>query len=353
VFESAEPAVVAADLVKTYPGGVRAVAGVSLAVPAGTVLGLLGPNGAGKSTTVKILTTLTRADSGTARVAGHDVAREPDRVRRAIGCVFQKHAVDVEATGRENLTLQAHLYGLRGAELRGRVGELLDRFGLADAASRLVRTYSGGMQRKLDVAMGLVHRPRVLFLDEPTTGLDPQARAEMWTRIAGLTRDEGLTVLLTTHYLEEADRLADQVVFVDQGRVVAAGTAEELKSGLRGDALVVELAAAAEPERVRAAVRRLALQEVTVDGRTLRARADDGARAVPAVLGELETAGLVAVSATVARPSLDDVYLRLTGRTFAAADAAAPTAPQPPGGADPGGAGASAPDPAGTGAVAR
>ncbi len=324
--ESAEPAVVADDLVKTYPGGVQALQGVSLAIPAGTVLGLLGPNGAGKSTTVKILTTLTRPDSGTARVAGHDVAREPDQVRRAIGCVFQKHAVDIEATGRENLTLQAHLYGLRGAELRGRVGELLDRFGLAAAAGRLVRTYSGGMQRKLDVAMGLVHRPRVLFLDEPTTGLDPESRAEMWTRIAGLTRDEGLTVLLTTHYLEEADRLADQVVFVDRGRVVAAGTAEELKSGLRGDALVVELAAVPAPDAVRAALARLPLRELAVDGRTLRARADDGARAVPAVLGELETAGLVAVSATVSRPSLDDVYLRLTGHAFDAADE--PAGPQ-------------------------
>ena len=320
-----EPAVVADDLVKTYPRGVRALQGVSLAVPAGSVLGLLGPNGAGKSTTVKILTTLTRPDSGTARVAGHDVTREPERVRRAIGCVFQKHAVDIEATGRENLTLQAHLYGLRGAELRGRVGELLDRFGLAAAAGRLVRTYSGGMQRKLDVAMGLVHRPRVLFLDEPTTGLDPESRAEMWTRIAGLTRDEGLTVLLTTHYLEEADRLADQVVFVDQGRVVAAGTAEELKSGLRGDALVVELATAAAPDAVRAALDRLALRELAVDGRTLRARVDDGPRAVPAVLGELETAGLAAVSATVSRPSLDDVYLRLTGHAFDAADVPAGT----------------------------
>jgi ABC-2 type transport system ATP-binding protein len=321
-----EPAVVADDLVKTYPMDVRALRGVSLAVPEGTVLGLLGPNGAGKSTTVKILTTLTRADSGTARVVGHDVAREPDRVRRAIGCVFQKHAVDIEATGRENLALQAHLYGLRGAELRARVGELLDRFGLAAAAGRLVRTYSGGMQRKLDVAMGLVHRPRVLFLDEPTTGLDPESRAEMWTRIAGLTRDEGLTVLLTTHYLEEADRLADQVVFVDRGRVVAAGTAEELKSGLRGDALVVELAAAAAPDAVRAALGRLPLRELAVDARMLRARVDDGARAVPAVLGELEAAGLAAVSATVSRPSLDDVYLRLTGHAFDAADE--PAAPE-------------------------
>jgi ABC-2 type transport system ATP-binding protein len=310
---SADLAIAASDLVKTYPGGVEAVRGVSLAVPAGTVFGLLGPNGAGKSTTVKILTTLTRATSGTAVVAGHDVARDPDAVRRAIGCVFQKHAVDPEATGRENLLLQGHLYGLRGAALRSRTSGLLERFGLTEAAGGLVRTWSGGMQRKLDVAMGLMHRPAVLFLDEPTTGLDPEARAELWAEIGGLARDEGLTVLLTTHYLEEADRLADRLVIVDRGRVVAEGTAEQLKSELRGDALVVELATAP------GALPRLAgVREVTVEGRTLRARVDDGARAVPAVLAELEAAGLVPASVTVARPSLDDVYLRHTGRSFSA-----------------------------------
>jgi ABC-2 type transport system ATP-binding protein len=310
---SADLAIAASDLVKTYPGDVEAVRGVSLAVPAGTVFGLLGPNGAGKSTTVKILTTLTRATSGTAVVAGHDVARDPDAVRRAIGCVFQKHAVDPEATGRENLLLQGHLYGLRGAALRSRTSGLLERFGLTEAAGGLVRTWSGGMQRKLDVAMGLMHRPAVLFLDEPTTGLDPEARAELWAEIGGLARDEGLTVLLTTHYLEEADRLADRLVIVDRGRIVAEGTAEQLKSELRGDALVVELATAP------GALPRLAgVREVTVEGRTLRARVDDGARAVPAVLAELEAAGLVPASVTVARPSLDDVYLRHTGRSFSA-----------------------------------
>jgi ABC-2 type transport system ATP-binding protein len=309
---TADLAIAAGDLVKTYPGDVRAVRGVSLAVPAGTVFGLLGPNGAGKSTTVKILTTLTKATSGTAVVAGRDVDRQPDAVRRSIGCVFQKHAVDPEATGQENLLLQGHLYGLRGGALRARASELLVRFGLADAAGRLTRTWSGGMQRKLDVAMGLVHRPSVLFLDEPTTGLDPEARADLWAEIGRLARDEGLTVLLTTHYLEEADRLADQLVIVDRGRVVAAGTAEQLKSELRGDALVVELGTAPAVPPVLPGVR-----EVTLDGRTLRARVDDGARAVPAVLAGLEAVGLVPASVTVARPSLDDVYLRHTGRAFA------------------------------------
>ncbi len=316
------PAIEAADLVKTYPGDVRALAGVSFTVPAGTVFGLLGPNGAGKSTTVKILTTLTRADSGRATVAGVDVSRHPDRVRRAIGCVFQKAAVDLEATGAENLALQAHLYGLRGADLRRRVDELLERFQLADAARRITRTYSGGMQRKLDVAMGLVHRPRVLFLDEPTTGLDPQARSEMWAEVGRLARGEGLTVLLTTHYMEEADRLADTLAIVDRGQVVAQGSPEELKSELRGDAIVVELAGAEPPDRVRGTLGRLdgQLRELVLDGRTLRARVDSGAAAVPAVLAALDSDGIPVASATVARPSLDDVHLRYAGRAFSAAN---------------------------------
>jgi ABC-2 type transport system ATP-binding protein len=316
------PAIEARDLVKTYPGDVRALAGVSFAVPPGTVFGLLGPNGAGKSSTVKILTTLTRSDSGTATVAGIDVARQPDRVRRAIGCVFQKATVDLEATGAENLGLQGHLYGLRGADLKRRVGELLERFGLADAAGRVTRTYSGGMQRKLDVAMGLVHRPQVLFLDEPTTGLDPQARTEMWAEVSRLARDEGLTVLLTTHYMEEADRLADRLAIVDRGKVVAHGTPERLKSELRGDSIVVELAAPANPQQVRGTLERLngALRDLAVDGRTLRARVDSGASAVPAVLAALDSGGIPVASATMARPSLDDVYLRYAGRAFSAAN---------------------------------
>ena len=314
---TADLAIAAGDLVKTYPGDVRAVRGVSLAVPAGTVFGLLGPNGAGKSTTVKILTTLTKATSGTAVVAGHDVDRQPDAVRRSIGCVFQKHAVDPEATGQENLLLQGHLYGLRGGALRARAGELLDRFGLADAAGRLTRTWSGGMQRKLDVAMGLVHRPRVLFLDEPTTGLDPEARADLWTEIARLTRTDGLTILLTTHYLEEADRLAARLAIVDRGRVVAEGTPDDLKAELRGDAIQVELRETETAGRASSALAGIAgLHEPNVDGRTLRARVDHGASAVPAVLSALELAGVGVASVTVARPSLDDVYLRHTGRAF-------------------------------------
>jgi ABC-2 type transport system ATP-binding protein len=309
-------AIDAQGLVKTY-GDVRALDGLGFVVEAGTVFGLLGPNGAGKSTTMKILTTLSRPDEGEARVAGHDVLREPDRVRRTIGVVAQKSGVDREATGRENLALEGQIYGLGGRELKRRVSELLERFGLADAADRPGRTYSGGMQRRLDIAMGLVHRPQVLFLDEPTTGLDPEVRAAMWQEIGRLSKDEGVTILLTTHYLEEADELAARLAIVERGRLVAEGTPDELKSELRGDALHLELG---EPEangRVHAALGPLGdVRDVVVDGRTLHARADNGARAIPAVLQALESEGIQVDSATVARPSLDDVYLRYAGRAF-------------------------------------
>jgi ABC-2 type transport system ATP-binding protein len=304
-------------LVKRYPGDVTALDGISFSVETGTIFGLLGPNGAGKSTTVKILTTLSRADKGSAIVAGVDVARDPERIRRLIGAVGQRIAVDPEATGRENLVLEARLHGLHGAALRGRVDELLARFGLSAAANRVARTYSGGMQRKLDVAMGLVHRPRVLFLDEPTTGLDPEARAELWAEIARLTRTESLTILLTTHYLEEADRLARRLAIVDRGRIVAQGTPDELKAELRGDAIQVELREADAASRATSALASvMGLHEPTLNGRTLRARADHGASAVPAVLSALDSAGVGVASVTVARPSLDDVYLRHTGRAF-------------------------------------
>jgi ABC-2 type transport system ATP-binding protein len=232
---STEAAIEATELVKTYPPDVRALDGLSLSVRSGTIFGLLGPNGAGKSTTVRVLTTLSRPDSGGARVAGVDVLADPVGVRRAIGVVGQKHGSDPEATARENLVLQGEFHGITGRELRARVQGLLERFGLADAAARQAKTYSGGMLRRLDVAMGLLHRPTVLFLDEPTTGLDPEARAEMWKEIERLAGDEEMTILLTTHYLEEADRLASQLAIVDAGRVVAQGTPEQLKRELRDE----------------------------------------------------------------------------------------------------------------------
>jgi ABC-2 type transport system ATP-binding protein len=315
-----DPAIVADELVKNY-GEITALDGLSFAVPVGTVFGLLGPNGAGKSTTIKILTTLSRPTSGSASVAGLDVLRRPNEVRRTIGVVTQGSGTDPMATGRENLLLAGRIHGMRGRSVRSRVDELLERFGLTEAARRTVRTYSGGMQRKLDVAMGLVHRPAVLFLDEPTTGLDPQARAEMWAEIARLAAHERLTVMLTTHYLEEADHLADRLLIVDRGRAVAQGSPDRLKSELRGDAVVIDLEPDADLTRAEAAIDGLeGNREVTVEGRTIRTRVDHGASAVPAVLAALEKQSIEVAAVTVARPSLDDVYLRHTGRSFAAAE---------------------------------
>src|SRR5690242_19711660 len=245
------------DLRKTYPPAVTALDGISLAVETGTIFGLLGPNGAGKSTTVRVLSTMSRPDSGRAQVAGVDVLADPVGVRRAIGVVGQKHGADPEATGRENLVLQGEFYGLTGRELKQRVAQSLERFGLTEAAGRQVRTYSGGMQRRLEIAMGLLHRPQVLFLDEPTTGLDPEARVQMWREIERLAAEEQMTILLTTHYLEEADRLASMLAIIDRGKVVARGTPNELKSELHGDAIQVELADA-DDSRASAALRGVA-----------------------------------------------------------------------------------------------
>jgi ABC-2 type transport system ATP-binding protein len=317
--------IIARDLRKSYTGArkaprIQAVDGVSFEAEAGTIFGLLGPNGAGKSTTVKILSTLSRAESGTAQVAGIDVARHPERVRRVIGFVAQKSVADPMDTGRENLVLAGRLQGMRAVDARARAAELLSRFSLEDAGDRLVKTYSGGMVRKLDVAIGLMNRPHVLFLDEPTTGLDPEARAEMWSELEAMAKVERMTVLLTTHYLEEADRLATRLAIVDHGRVVVAGTPEELKDGLHGDAVIVELAGDAGSPEVADALRLVerlpGLSEVLLDGRVLRSRAASGAGALPHVLAALDEARLAVTSATVARPSLDDVYLRHTGRSY-------------------------------------
>ncbi len=318
-----EAAIEAEDLVKTYPKDIKALRGVSFAVAPGTVFGLLGPNGAGKSTVVKILTTLSEPDQGRATVAGIDVVAQPDLVRRSAGVVAQASGVDIQATGRENLRLQGQIYGMRGRVLERRVSKLLERFGLADAADRIARGYSGGMQRRLDIAMALVHDPAVLFLDEPTTGLDPEVRAAMWDEIATLAREHGKTVLLTTHYLEEADQLASHLAIVDRGAVVARGTPEELKSELRGDAVEVELAGEHNGAASAAVKDMSGIRDVALDGRQLRARADDGGRAVPGLLQALEAHGVEVASVRVSRPSLEDVYLRYTGRTFAAAEAQA------------------------------
>jgi ABC-2 type transport system ATP-binding protein len=314
-------AIVVDGLEKTYGKDTRALDGIRFEVRAGEVFGLLGPNGAGKSTTVRILVTLTKPDAGRALVAGHDVVRDPGAVRRAIGYVPQHTGVDVHATGRENLTLQGQVQGMRGAGLRARVDELLERFGLGEKAEALVRTYSGGQKRRLDVATGLVHRPQVFFLDEPTTGLDPEARTAMWAELERLARDEQLTILLTTHYLEEADRLAERVAIVSRGHVVAEGAPDALKRELRGDAVTLELENGND-ERAAALLRGLPeVFEVMRERGRVHARVEHGAQAVPRLLAALEGERVPVVAVTVARPSLDDVYLHHTGRAFAAEDA--------------------------------
>jgi ABC-2 type transport system ATP-binding protein len=309
-------AIKAINLTKTYKNGVRALNGLSLTVKTGSIFALLGPNGAGKSTAVKILTTLSAPDSGEVNVAGFDLARNPGKVRRAIGCVAQKSGVDAESTARENLMLQGHFHGMGGRELKSRVSELLAQFSLTDSANRLAKTYSGGMQRKLDIATALIHRPAVLFLDEPTVGLDPHARSELWDEIARLSK-AGLSILLTTHYLEEADKLADYVTIVDRGRAVAEGTPEELKVQLRGDWVQLELADMEAGKRARLLLQGLeGLRDVQISGALLYARADQGATALPRMLLALQSGEVAVISVRVSRPTLDDVYLQHTGRTM-------------------------------------
>ncbi len=321
-------AIVAQDLHKTYGKGVLALDGLSFSVPAGTIFGMLGPNGAGKSTSVRVLTTLSTADSGHAEVCGIDVAARPQEVRRRIGYVGQNSGVDKEATGRENLVLQGRLQGMGGPALARRVDGLMEVIDLKVAQNRLVRTYSGGMRRRLDIAMGLVHRPEVLFLDEPTTGLDPESRAAMWLEVRRLSEADALTILLTTHYLEEVDRLAQAMVIVDRGRVVAEGTPDGLKRRLQGDTIRVHLADAAQATPARETAERLGLREPVVleHGRVLAARAEHGGQAVPGLLAALDGAGIHVEEVAVARPSLDDVYLALTGRRIADAERTVPAA---------------------------
>ena len=319
---STATAVVAAEgLSKTYKGDVRALDGLSFSVAVGSVFALLGPNGAGKTTTVRILTTLARPDAGSASVAGIDVLSQPGRVRSVIGSVSQHSGAVPQLTGRENLTMQGSLHGMRGRSLRLRVAELLEQFGLTDAANRQARTYSGGMRRRLDIATVLVHRPAVLFLDEPTTGLDPEGRTDLWAILTDLVAQAWTTILVTTHYLEEADQFANRIAIVDRGRVVADGTADQLKSALHGDSVLLEVPdanRAMDVERALASVPQV--RQASADGSVVRARVADGPRTLPAVLAGVEAAGVPVLSVSVARPSLDDVYLHHAGRSFGQAE---------------------------------
>jgi ABC-2 type transport system ATP-binding protein len=310
-------AISAEGLVKVYrsrKSEVRALDGVDLEVPEGTILGLLGPNGAGKTTTVRILATLLRPDAGRATVAGFDVVKQAQELRRVIGLSGQYAAVDENLTGRENLVMFGRLYQLRKEEARHRASALLEQFELTDAASRVVKTYSGGMRRRLDLASALIGRPRLLFLDEPTTGLDPRSRLGMWDVIRTLVR-EGTTLLLTTQYLEEADELADTIAVVDHGKIIARGTADQLKADVGGARVEVIVHSRDDIGRAREVLARDLDGECTLDEHTrkLTIPAHGGAQALAQVVRDLDEAGIAIDDIGLRRPTLDDVFLSLTG----------------------------------------
>ena len=307
-------AVEAHGLVKRF-GDTVALAGVDLEVPRGAIYGLLGPNGAGKTTAVRILTTLLRPDAGRAAIDGIDVASDPHGVRERIGLTGQYAAVEERLTGRENMEFVGRLFHLPKGVVKTRARELLERFDLVDAGDRVVKGYSGGMRRRLDIAMSLIARPSVLFLDEPTTGLDPRSRLAMWDMIEELEQD-GTNVLLTTQYLDEADRLAERIIVIDTGTVIADGTADELKDRIGGDRLSVSIARAENRDSALTTLRPLCTGhiDVSADGRSFSAPIRSGDRVVPGVIRALDDAGIDVLDVEVRRPTLDDVFLTLTGR---------------------------------------
>ena len=310
---SSRPAILAEGLKKRF-GTTQALAGLDLAAEPGTVLGVLGPNGAGKTTAVRILTTLLEPDAGHAEVAGLDVVQHADELRSRIGLAGQYAAVDELLTGRENLDMFGRLYHISGKDTRRRANELLERFDLMDAANRVVKTYSGGMRRRLDLAASLLISPPVLFLDEPTTGLDPRGRTGMWDVIAGLVAD-GTTVLLTTQYLEEADQLANHIVVVDHGLVIARGTSDELKAQVGGERLEVTVARGSNLDAAVHALSSFASGDIRVDAERRRvvAPVTNGSRLLADAVRDLDAAGLQLDDLALRRPTLDDVFLALTG----------------------------------------
>ena len=302
------------DLRKTFADGFEAVRGITFDIEEGEAFGLLGPNGAGKTTTMRMLGTLLTPSGGRATVAGHDVVREASAVRRAIGFAMQEAGLARYATGREHLLMMGRLYGLSRSGARARADELLALFALEEAADRQVRTYSGGMRRRIDLACGLVHKPRLLFLDEPTTGVDPTSRAALWDELRRL-QGEGVSLFLTTHYLEEADRLCDRLAIVDRGVIVARGTPDELKAEVGADVVTVGLSES-DPAPAAAVLEALGSVRIAGGGRSIALELTDGAAAVAGIVERLRGAGIVPATITVARPTLDDVFLRYTGATI-------------------------------------
>jgi ABC-2 type transport system ATP-binding protein len=306
-------------LTRTFKGGIEAVRGIDLVVSPGEVFGFLGPNGAGKTTTVRMLCTLLPPTSGTARVAGFDVVADPDAVRHRIGVALQEIGLDPVQTGRELLELQSGLYGITGGRAKSRADQLLSLVGLTDAADRRTKTYSGGMKRRLDLASALVHDPEVLFLDEPTTGLDPASRLTVWEEVRRIN-ESGTTVFLTTQYLEEADKLCDRLAIIDDGRIITEGTPQELKARMGHDVVSVAFEGA-DPARAEATLQGLSgLERIVIEPGALALYVEDGAGSIPEIVRRLERDELPIGAISVSRPSLDDVFLHATGRRLEGQD---------------------------------
>jgi ABC-2 type transport system ATP-binding protein len=319
----AAPAIHAENLVKVYNGKVRAVDGVSFDVTPGEIFGFLGPNGAGKTTTVSMLSAGLRPTEGRAIVGGIEVSKDPEGVKRRIGVIFQESTADGDLTGRENIQVAAGCYGIPSSEGRKRADDLVERMQIADAADRLAKTYSGGMRRRLELAVGLVHDPKILFLDEPTLGLDPQGRNGFWSFIQQLRKEEGLTVFVTTHYLDEADTMCDRLAIIDHGKIVATGSPTQLKDRLGGDIVTIKTASGA-PDVTNVLRLLTGVTSVQKQDSTYRVKCINGEPFVPLAVEACDKAGAGVTGVTVKRPSLDEVFLEFTGREFRDEDA--PTA---------------------------
>lgn len=323
--------VVVESLVKRYPGDVVAVEDISFQVSAGQIFGFLGPNGAGKSTTIKILTTLALPTEGSATVGGYDVVHQAGEVRRIAGVALQEIGLDPTMKSLEMLTLQARLFGASDQEAQSRAMELLELVKLTEAIDRRVGTYSGGMRRRLDLALALVHEPEILFLDEPTTGLDPSSRRDIWEEVRRLNKELGMTIFLTTQYLEEADELADKIAIINRGKLAVQGTPAKLKAGLGGESINLVFDSREQAEHAAGYIGDLA-RRTQVDRDMLRVYMDNAAQAIPSVANRLQQVGLNPISLTLTQPTLDDVFLKVTGESLQAEQAEAPTAAEPIGG---------------------